>query len=124
MSGDKKNILIIEDDKAMVVALEDTLVAGGYEVSAAYTGEEGLKMAMENKPSLIILDLMLGKLTGIDVLQKIRADVGWGKRVPIVVLSSVNYLENMGEVKELCDKFVAKSDFEMSTLVELVKQYS
>jgi len=65
-------ILIIEDDKAILMALKDDLEFEGYEVSAAYDGKEGLKLAMSQEFQLIVLDILLPELNGFEVCKKLR----------------------------------------------------
>lgn len=115
-------ILVVENDRTLSVALRDSLTAQGYEVMVAVSGEEGLKVARQEQPDLIILDLMLEQLTGIDVLREIRKDKGWGTQVKIIVLSGLTYINDMEEMKELSTRFVPKSDFEMGALIDLIKK--
>jgi DNA-binding response OmpR family regulator len=65
-------ILIIEDDKAILMALKDDLEFEGYEVSAAYDGKEGLRLAMSQEFRLIVLDILLPELNGFEVCKKLR----------------------------------------------------
>jgi DNA-binding response OmpR family regulator len=65
-------ILIIEDDKAILMALKDDLEFERYEVSAAYDGKEGLRLAMSQEFQLIVLDILLPELNGFEVCKKLR----------------------------------------------------
>jgi DNA-binding response OmpR family regulator len=78
-------VLIVEDDEAMSVALHDGFGYEGYEVAVARDGEEGLRLARDWPADLIILDVMLPKLTGLDLCKQLRAD---GKAVPIIMLTA------------------------------------
>lgn len=120
--GNIKKILIVENDRALQVALRDFLINKGYEVTATVSGEEGLETAKEQKSDLIILDLMLGQMTGIDVLREIRSYEGWGQNVSIIVLTGLTYLTELDEVKELSTKFIPKSDFDMNSLATDIKK--
>jgi DNA-binding response OmpR family regulator len=122
--NDKKThkILVVENDRTLSAALRDTLSAEGYEVTVTASGEEGLEIAEKERPDLMILDLMLEQITGIDVLIKIREDKEWGDKIKIIVLTGVTYLTNMEEVKRLSTKFISKSDFEMSALIDQIKK--
>jgi len=78
-------ILIVEDDDAMGTALRDGFAFEGYEVFHAKDGEAALSMARARSADLVILDVMLPKLSGLDVLQKLRAD---GSAIPIIMLTA------------------------------------
>ena len=117
-----QKILVVENDRALSTALRDTLTTQGYEVIVTASGEKGLETAKQEHPDLIILDLMLEQLTGIDVLREIRKDKEWGNQVKIIVLSGLTYLTNMDEVKKLSTQFVPKSNFEMESLTALIKK--
>ena len=78
-------ILIIEDEPDMVLGLRRNFEYEGYEVSTAGDGEEGLKRALKEFPDLIILDVMLPKLSGIDVCRRLR---GGAVETPIIMLTA------------------------------------
>jgi len=78
-------VLIIEDDEAMSTALRDGFTYEGYEACIARDGVTGLKMAAEESPSVIILDVMLPKMSGLDVCKQIRKE---GNPVPILMLTA------------------------------------
>lgn len=84
------NILIIEDDKRISSFLYKGLKGEGYGVSVAYNGEEGLNMALDLDFDLVILDIMLPKMDGIDVLKRIRASKG---DIPVIMLTAKGDLE-------------------------------
>jgi len=80
-----KRVLVVEDNDAMAVALKDGFSYEGYEVLLAKDGAEGLALAQHEDPDLIILDVMLPKLTGLDVCNQLR---GAGNSVPIIMLTA------------------------------------
>ncbi len=80
-----QRILVVEDDDAMSVALADGFGYEGFEVAVAGDGEDGLRQAREWSPDLMILDVMLPKMTGLDVCRKLRGD---GVEVPIIMLTA------------------------------------
>lgn len=77
-------ILIVDDEKLLVKGIKFNLEQDGYEVETAYDGEEALKMARDKSVSLIILDLMLPKIDGLTVCQKVREF----SQVPIIMLTA------------------------------------
>jgi two-component system alkaline phosphatase synthesis response regulator PhoP len=78
-------VLIVEDDEAMSVALRDGFEYEGYAVTLAKDGEAGLALATAATPDLIVLDVMLPKMTGLDVCKQLRAG---GNGVPIIMLTA------------------------------------
>jgi len=80
----KTRILVIEDEKDIVRLLKYNLEKQGYEVLAAYDGEAGLALARKEKPELILLDLMLPKVDGIEVCRLLRQD----SKVPVIMLTA------------------------------------
>lgn len=83
--GVGRSVLVVEDDKAMSVALSDGLASEGFKVVCAANGEDGFSLATERKPDVVILDVMLPRLNGLDVCRKLRAD---GNDVPIIMLTA------------------------------------
>ena len=78
------NILVCDDDKEIVEAIEIYLSKEGYKILKAYNGEEALKLVKNNEIHLMILDVMMPKLNGIKVAEEIRKDKG----IPIIMLSA------------------------------------
>src|SRR6267142_1548421 len=84
-------ILIIEDELPMRTALKDCLEAEGYRALAAADGESGLKRALEEKPDLVLLDIMLPKLDGYAVCAELRR---LSNPVPILMLTAKGQIED------------------------------
>lgn len=100
-------ILIVEDDKAILMGLKDDLEFEGYDVSVALDGKEGLKQAMDQEFQLIILDILLPELNGFEVCKKLREA---GKNTPILMLTAAR-TEEMDKVLGLdigADDYVTK----------------
>ncbi len=81
-------ILIVDDSRLLRIANERTLVKAGYEVITAADGEEGLRLALESDPDLIVLDMMLPKLSGQEVLRQLRTNPS-SASTPVIVLTSL-----------------------------------
>ncbi len=90
MSDLKKKILLVEDDPALSQMYSDKLVHEGFRIVISRDGEEGLALAVSEKPDLILLDLMLPKLDGMSLLEKLRDGSLWGSQVPVIILTNLN----------------------------------
>lgn len=84
-----KTVLVIEDDKSLSRILNDSFTEKGFSVKLAYDGEEGLSVALESHPDLILLDVLMPKMDGMAMLKKLRQDP-WGKTVPVMMLTNLN----------------------------------
>ena len=78
-------VLVVEDDDSMAVALRDGFQYEGFTVNLARDGESGLKMARDEAPDVMILDVMLPKMNGLDVCRQLRKD---GSTIPIIMLTA------------------------------------
>jgi CheY-like chemotaxis protein len=107
--GEKKmKVLLIEDSKFQRVANGRALIRAGYDVVYAADGEEGLGAAREDIPDLILLDIMLPKMSGLDVLRALKADA-LVKHIPVVVLSGLGQGNEAKLLKEGASAFLMKS---------------
>jgi CheY-like chemotaxis protein len=92
-------VLLIDDSKFLRRANELSLMKAGHRIVTASDGEEGLRLAREKKPDIIVLDMMLPKLGGAQLLQLLKADPLTAK-IPVIVLSS---LPQKNELKLIAD---------------------
>ena len=107
--GEKKmKVLLIEDSKFQRIANGRALIRAGYDVVYAADGEEGLGAAREDMPDLILLDIMLPKMSGLDVLRALKADA-LVKHIPVVVLSGLGQANEAKLLKEGATAFLMKS---------------
>lgn len=112
-----ERILIIEDDEGIVKILKRSLAYEGYQVEAAYDGEKGLQAARERHPDLVILDLMLPSIDGVEVCMRLRAS----SKVPILMLTARDSLQDRVEGLDAgADDYVVKP-FELDELVARVR---
>jgi len=122
MSTQSKKILLIEDDKSLLSLLTDALKQENFLVLMATDGEEGLRVALEERPDLILLDLILPRLDGLTMLKRLR-DTDQGKDVPVIVLSNLSDAEEVSKAMESgAYDFLVKSDWKMEDVVEKVKR--
>src|SRR5690349_3503070 len=83
-----QSVLIIDDDLTLREMYEEYLKASGFNVISAQDGEEGLGKAKESKPSAVLLDLMMPKMNGIEVLRRLKADEAT-KDIPVIVFTAL-----------------------------------
>lgn len=118
----KTKILIVEDDRALRVVVEDKLNSGGFSVLSAVNGEEGLRIAIKEKPDLILLDLIMPVMDGLSMLKNLREDT-WGKTVPVLLLSNDDNPEHIGEtLKDNAVDYLIKSDWELKDVIKKIKE--
>ena len=116
----KKKIIIVEDEKPMAKALAIKLKSAGYEVDNAYEGEEFFQKVKENKYDLVLLDIMLPKMSGFDILEKMNAE---GIKVPVAIASNLSQDEDVKKAKDLgAVDFIVKSNTSLVDFVEKVKK--
>lgn len=84
---EKQRILIVDDNRALVLASERVLQKNGFDVITAFNGLEGLEKARAEKPDLIILDIVMPKLDGYEVCRQLKSDPDT-TRIPVIILSA------------------------------------
>ncbi|MBI2190812.1 MAG: response regulator [Planctomycetes bacterium] len=89
-----KKILIIDDEPIIVRTLQDRLKFTGYEVFTAADGEEGLQKAVQQKPDLVLLDIMMPKLDGHQVLERMR-QMEDTREIPVIMLTARSQMEDV-----------------------------
>ena len=121
MSKNKK-ILITEDEKSMLQALDDTFKSGNFDVLKAENGEKGLEVAFKEHPDVILIDILMPKMDGITMLKKLRED-DWGKNVPVMILTNLGDMEKMAEaVKDKNCNYLIKTDWSLKDIFKKVKK--
>ena len=117
-----KKILFIEDESALQKTFGDILKQEGYEMLSALDGETGLKMAKTENPDLILLDLVLPKKHGFEVLQALKEDAET-KDIPIIVLTN---LEGTGDVEKALElgatTYLIKASYTLEEVVAKIKK--
>lgn len=116
-----KTVLVVEDDEAMLNILASSIADAGFQVLKAADGAQGLDLALQHHPDLIVLDLLLPKLPGLDLLDELRADPQ-GRRTPVIILS--NLTENDAVYRSVTlnsSAYFLKSDTPLEQIVAEVK---
>jgi len=118
----RKKILIVEDDVLLVKAISYEFEQENFEVFTAGNGEDGLKMAEQHLPDLILADINMPKMDGLAMLKALRA-TGWGKNMLVIMLT--NYSDEQRVLEALSQKafyYLVKSDWDLSQIVAKVKE--
>jgi DNA-binding response OmpR family regulator len=118
-----KKILIAEDEPFLVKVYEAKMSKTGYEIKVAKNGEEVSEILKSFTPNLILLDLIMPKKDGFEVLKELKASAKW-KNIPVVVTSNLSQPEDKAKVKELgAMDYIVKSDVSILDIIERVQQY-
>ncbi len=118
----KTKILIVEDDKFLRDLILQKLQREGFETVPALDGEEGLRLAKEKMPDLMLLDLILPGLDGFEVLKQLKSD-GGTKSIPIIVLSNLGQKEDMDRAfAGGAEDFMVKANFTPGEIIAKIKQ--
>ncbi|MDD4901998.1 MAG: response regulator [Patescibacteria group bacterium] len=115
-----KKILIVEDERLITKPLAKKLQFAGFEVKAAYDGEEALAVLETEKFDLILLDLLMPRVDGFDVLTELKKR---GDLTPVIVATNLNQEKDVSRVLELgVTSYYVKSDTTLDEIVENVKR--
>ena len=116
-----KKILVIEDDKFLRKVYESKLPKEGFVVISANDGEEGLAMIKQELPSLVVLDLVMPKMTGFELLEKLSIDPQIS-RIPVVVASNLGQESDIQKAKNLGVRdYYVKVQTSVDELVQMFK---
>ncbi len=116
-----KRILFIEDESALQKTLGEVLRENGYEVISALDGETGIKSAKTKKPDLILLDLILPKLSGFEVLKQLKKDEET-KNIPVIVLTNLEEVKDVEKAMELgATTYLVKANYSLKEVVDKIK---
>ncbi|OGZ70745.1 MAG: hypothetical protein A3F47_00500 [Candidatus Staskawiczbacteria bacterium RIFCSPHIGHO2_12_FULL_38_11] len=118
-------ILIVEDEEAICRAYEEALKTDGFSVLIARNGQDGLDLAIREKPDLILLDILMPVMDGLTMMDKLRAASPYGKSVPIILLTNLSSDEERiisAVTKNEPSYYLVKSDWNLNQIVEKVKE--
>ena len=122
---EKQKILIVDDDRVISKVIKDGILAQKgeeYDVVTAFDGEEGLKAAEEHSPALILLDMVMPKVGGIEFLEQLRGNPKLAA-IPVLIGTQVADIEQMSRAVELGVKgYIIKSEFSIENIVKQVEE--
>lgn len=116
-----KSVLIVDDEESLVTVLARKFTDEGITAYVAHNGKEGLDMALEKHPDLILLDIMMPEMDGFDVMRHLQEDE-WGKTVPIILLTNSSSIDTVAKaVSSGMSEFLVKTDMRLDDVVNKVK---
>lgn len=117
-----KKILVVEDEATLQKALTTILSQEGFDVHSCMDGENGYKTALSSAPDLILLDLILPKMDGFEVLKKLKKE-DKTRDIPIVILTNLGSVNDIQKALDLgATTYLVKTDYDLSDVVDKVKQ--
>ncbi|EKE21827.1 MAG: two component transcriptional regulator, winged helix family [uncultured bacterium] len=117
-----KKVLIIEDDLGLRNVLAEFLQLEGFLVSVASDGEEGLALINNSKPDIVLLDIILPKKNGFEVLKEVR-DNKEKINIPFILLTNLGSLDDIEKALELgATTYLVKGDYQIKEIVEKIKE--
>lgn len=121
MNTKPATVLIVEDEQDLREALKTALSYEDLTVLTAADGEEGLKTALQEKPDLILLDVVMPKMDGLTMLRRVRESEG-GKEIKVIVMTVLDDLDKVSEALEAgSDEYLVKTNVTLGAIVEKVK---
>lgn len=118
-----KTILIIEDEVAYTRILSEKLKSAGFSVLTASNGKDGLEIALDAHPDLILLDLVMPQMGGIETLKLLRKDA-WGNSARVIVLTALGDSKTLAEILDLkVFEYLIKDDNKIEDVVGKVRGY-
>lgn len=118
--GNNKKILAVDDENDVLLIIKTALLSEGFDVKTAPSGSEGLQIAREFQPDLVILDVMMPEMSGFDVLNQMREEPGL-KSIPVIMLTGVADKEKIREALDIGVNYYIVKPFEFHDLVSKVR---
>lgn len=121
-SGEGKKVLVVEDDRVLRKVVADHLKLDGFHVVEAEDGEAGLSLALSEHPDVTLLDVVMPKMDGMTVLERIRENE-WGKNAKIIMLTNLSDTEKISQAQEKgVSDYLVKADWDIQSIIEKVKE--
>lgn len=117
----KKKILIVEDDNFVAEVYSTKLLEMGHVVQVAQNGREGLVSVEKDRPDLILLDILMPVMGGVEMLEELKKKPEW-KTIPIILLTNVGEKESIQKVRNLgVQDYLIKSHFTPAEVIEKIE---
>lgn len=117
-----KKILVVEDEATLQKTLAEALAQAGYDVACASDGERGWELIKGEKPDLILLDIILPRMDGFDILKEMKANQSTAN-IPVIILTNLGDVSNIQRALELgANTYLVKADFHLDDVIRKVEQ--
>lgn len=117
-----KKVLLIEDEEIMVDLLSKKVVSEGYDISVAKDGVKGLELMREINPDIVLLDIIMPKKSGFEVMEEISRDPEL-KKIPVIIISNSGQPVELNRAKELGVRdWLIKTEFDPQEVIEKIKK--
>ena len=117
-----RKILFIEDEPTLQKTLGDVLAQGDYKVISALDGKTGLRLAKSEKPDLILLDLVLPKMHGFEILRELKKDPET-EEIPVIILTNLERMEDVEKAIKLGAKtYLVKTKYAIDEIMEKIEK--
>ena len=116
------SVLIVDDEQALTSVLARKFTDEGITAYTADNGKEGLALAFDKHPDLILLDIMMPEMDGFDVMKALQEDE-WGKDVPVILLTNSSSIDTVAKaVSSGMSEFLVKTEMKLDQVVDHVKK--
>ena len=117
-----KKVLIVEDDTLLLVTLTHQFEDAGYTVLSATNGEDGVSLYLSEKPDAVVMDVMMPRKDGVEMLEEIREKAP-DHKAPVIVLSNANDMDYVARaMSQGAVAYLLKSDRQIDSVVKLVNE--
>ena len=116
----KKKILAVDDENDLLLIVKTALFSEGYDVITASNGPDGIALAQDHKPDLIVLDVMMPEMTGFEVLEQLRQDPTT-ESIPVIMLTGLSEKDKIRQALDSGINYYIVKPFEFHDLISKVK---
>ncbi|OGG55911.1 hypothetical protein A2680_01410 [Candidatus Kaiserbacteria bacterium RIFCSPHIGHO2_01_FULL_55_37] len=122
--GERKTVMVADDDAVFRTLISNKLSDAGFGVIEAADGEQTLVLAKEKRPDLIILDILMPKVGGVEALEKLRASGSWGATVPVYMLTNMDDMKTIAStVQHQTAGYFVKTNYSVADIVKIISEY-
>lgn len=118
----KRTILVVEDEGLLRELMVEKLQLEGFNTLEAADGDDGLEIALREHPDLVVLDLLMPKMGGMEVLRRLRED-DYGRSIPVIIVSNLSGKEDITEGAEKgAVEYLIKANFSLDEIIDKIKE--